>query len=497
MEPIRHSDFSGAMIDVNVNLAPENTVGILLNMDADIEIGSIASRLGTATIGAQLVASMNILGLWQHIDTANSSNNKLFATVNAAGGATSVIYDVIAGTTSVTGLTASKKMRFLTYGGATLAINGSNGERSYTASGGWITTGGVFDLANFPTSNTAELCIEFLDRIYAAGDSTNPSRLFYSSVYSGSAFSWTSGNGYVDIEAEDAGGPITALAKVPGYILVFKERSMHRWNFSSAFPESLVQIGTPSQESVIMAGGLCAFYSNSNEGAKGFYVTNGDRPKCISSDNTRPIKKFIDAISSSNEADIAGWATDKHFCWSVGDLSVDGETYTNCVLRYNRLLNQWSVRTYPQRFMVFGSYLLSGVNTTVGGGNDGTIYRMDKPGTYVDASTTTTKPFPFKVRTLHKTFGDMRRKTITEKLIVRGKNLGITRASAYVNEDLSQPIAIDGKATKVNRVVAEFQVSKDIKGNTIALQIAGESNGSQTVIREIEIPNISVDMQYT
>jgi len=493
MANIKQTDFSSGMIDVNVSLAPKNTVGLLLNADTDTEIGSVVSRFGTATIGAQLVAGKNILGLQQHIDVDTPSNNKLFATVNAAGDATSVVYDVVAGTTSVTGLTASKKMRFLTYNGATLALNGADVERSYT-SAGWITTGGAFDLANIPSANKVNLCVEFLDRVYVAGDFAALTRLYYSGVSNGSTVSWTVGNGYVDIEPEDGGGPITALSKVPGYILVFKERSIHRWNFSSAFPESLIQIGTPSQESVIMGGGLCAFYSNSNEGAKGFYITNGGRPESISQDNNRPIKKWVDAIQTANETEIAGWATDRYFCWSVGDLVVDGETYTNVVLKYNRLLNQWVIRTYPQRFKVFANYLVSGVNTIVGGGNDGTVYRMDKPGTFVDASAATTKNFSWKIRQHHNNFEDNHIKTLSENVVVKGKNLGSVRVVAYVDEKL-EPIEINGKNSQ-SKNLALFGIGKNIKGTTLSLEVSGESSGASSIIREIEMENITIDKSY-
>lgn len=488
------ADFSGGMIsDINVSLAPTNTVSLLLNMDADTEIGSVVSRLGTATRGAQLVAGNSILGLVQHIDADTPGNNKLFATINASGGATSVIYDVVAGTTSVTGLTASRKMRSLTFLGATLFINGSDAERSYT-SAGFITTGGAFDLANIPSSNKVNLCVEFLDRVYLAGDTDEPTRLYYSGVSNGTSVSWTSGNDYVDIEAEDGGGPITALAKVPGYILVFKERSMHRWNFSSAFPESLVQIGTPSQESVVTGGGLCAFYSNSNENAKGFYITNGDRPVCISQDNNRPIKKWVDAIAAANEANIAGFATDRGFKWSVGDLTVDGETYLNAWLCYNRVLNQWSLRTYPQEFTVFTNELVSGVNTIVGGGNDGTVYRVDKTGVYVDASTTTTQGFSWKVRQHHMTYGDNHEKVVGDTIVLRGKNIGSARICAYVDEEL-KPIALNAK-NMAKRVLKWFGIGNTIRGTTLSIEVAGESSGSQAILREIEIPSITVEKTY-
>jgi hypothetical protein len=490
MAQLKQQDFSGGMTSLNVSLAPSNTVDLGLNVNFDDEIGSAVTRLGTSTIGVQIVAGNSILGLVQHIDVDTASNNKLFATINASGGATSVIRNVTDASTDVTGLTASKKMRSLTFNGSTLFINGTDTERSYT-SAGFITTGGAFDLANMPAGN---LCIEFLDRVYVAGVTATLSRLLYSGVSSGTAVSWTVGNGYVDIEPEDAGGPITALGKVPGYILIFKERSLHRWNFSSAFPESLVQIGTPSQESVVMGGGVCAFYSNSNEGAKGFYVTNGGRPVCISQDNNRPIKKWVDAIASGTEANVAGWSTDRYFCWSIGDITVDGETYNNVVLKYNRLSNQWVIRTYPQEFKVFANYLISGVNTTVGGADDGTVYQMDKPGVYVDATTTTTKGFPWKVRQHHNNFSDNHQKTLSGNIVVRGKNLNTSRISAYVDEILN-PIEVNAKGF-LSKVLKVIGLGKQIKGTTLSIEVAGECNGAPSIVREIEIENITVDKNY-
>ena len=64
MASIKIQDFSGAMLsDANVSLSPANTVNLLLNCEADIEIGSVVSRLGRATIGTQMVDNMTVLGL--------------------------------------------------------------------------------------------------------------------------------------------------------------------------------------------------------------------------------------------------------------------------------------------------------------------------------------------------------------------------------------------------------------------------------------------------
>lgn len=490
----KQQDFNSAQVESNVSLAPSNSVSLLLNMDADFEIGSAVSRLGTATIGTQLVAGVNVLGAVQHVDQADTTKNKLFASVDDSSTPTNAdIYDVVAGTKSLQDDTKSLKVYFLNYNGDTLRLNGTDAVKAYN-SASWITTGGVFDLANMPAGY--KYPIEFLDRVYLWGNTTTPYRLYYSGVLTSSVISWTTGQGYVDIEPEDNGGEATGLGKVPGYILIFKRRSMHRWNYSSAFPESLVNIGAYSQESIIEGGGICAFYSDSNEDAKGFYVTNGDRPICISQDNNRPIKKWVDAIGAT--AVVAGWATNSYFCWSVGDLIIDGETFSNVVLKYNRILNQWSVRTYPQEFKCFVSYVVSGVHTIVGGADDGTIYRMDKTGTYVDASTTTTKAFQWKVRTQHNNFGENKEKSINERAVIRGKNLSSSRISFIVDEDIKNPIIMEESVLKRmwKLILSVFGINKSVKGTTICVEVAGLSGGARNYVREIELPNINVLDNY-
>jgi len=491
-QPFKYSDFSGGQAnDLNPNLIPKQCVDLGMNLDFDIEIGSAVSRLGTTIRGAQLVASMNILGLFQHIDNVTPANNKLFATVNAAGGVTSVIYDVVAGSTSQTGLTASKKMRYLNFQNATLAINGADAERSYT-SAGWITTGGAFDLANIPSSNKVNLCIVFLDRVYVAGDTAQPTRLYYSGVATGGAVSWTSGNGFVDIDGGSDNGAITALGKVPGYILVFKERAMSRWNYSSAFPEELVNLGCSSQESVVMGGGLCAFYSNSNENDKGFFITNGGRPQPISHDTTRPIKKWITAITAANEAIMAGWATNHGFAWSIGDVTVDGEAWTNVVLKYNRLLNQWSVRSYPSEFKVFAREIVSGVNTIVGGDDAGTVFRIDNAGTYSDNGTA----ISYRLRTRSTDFGRNERKEVESKVIVKGKGLEGSSTGIVIDEDRSEIITMGGEKwyTKLLKV---FGIDKKTKFTSLMVEVQGTTLNNQAVIREIELPDVDVTLNYT
>lgn len=484
-------DFSAGQIsDLNVSLAPQNSVSLALNLDADVEIGSLVSRFGTSRIGSQIVGAVSVLGLFQHVDQADTTKNKLFATINDGTSPTNAdIYDVAAGTKSLQDDTASLKTYFLNYAGDTLRLNGTDAPKAYNSTS-WITTGGVFDLANMPTGYKYPK--EFLDRVYLWGKSSAPYTLAYSGVLTAGAVSWTSGNGTIEIEPEDNGGEATGLGKVPGYLLIFKRRSMKRWNYSSAFPESLVQIGAYSQTSIIEGNGICAFYSDSNEDAKGFYLTDGGRPVCISQDNNRPIKKWVDAISAT--AVVSGWATDRYYCWSVGDLTVDGEAFTNVVLKYNRVLNQWTVRTYPSEFKVFAEYVASGVHSIVGGDDAGTVYQIDKTTVYTDANTSSTVPIPYKVRTQHNTYGTNKSKSLRDNVVVRGLNIRDITLHAILDEDLKNRVDLKSPSL-VKRVLSLFKLGDSVKGTTVSIEVSGQSTGARSYIREIEV-NAVADANY-
>jgi hypothetical protein len=493
LEPQFQKDFSAGMVtNINENIIPRNAVALGLNGDFDNELGSFVSRLGTGIVGAQLVDGMTVLGLHQFLDHVTPANNKLFAAINASGGATSVIYDVIAGTTSVTGLTASKKVRFLAYLGSLLALNGTDTERSYTPAGGWVTTGGAFDLANFPGSNKCNIVLEFLDRVYAAGDTVEPDRLYYSSVQTSGAVSWTSGNGFIDIEPEDGGGAISALGKVPGFLIIFKERSMKRFNLDSgADPESLVDIGTPSQESVISKAGLCAFFSASSRETQGFYITNGARPVPISHLRAKNIQKWVQAIPQSFHANVNGWGTENHFYWSIGDVTVDGTAYTNVVLRWSVKTGEWAVRTYPSEFRVWALYRdASGNNTTVAGDDNGHVIELDKPATYSDYAEGGVRQINWDVCTFEEDFDYNQIKDLKERLVYNTRRARGAEAYVRVNGGPYRGMgSIEGD-------ISEIELKEPLRGNYFQFGLRGQTDGRQAVLKEIEIPNIFITEKY-
>lgn len=487
-------DFSAGMItDINENIRPQNSVALGLNVDFDTELGSAVTRLGTFILGGQMIAGKIIRGL--HNFTTPAGISKLFSAINDTDDLSEVIYDE-AGNVVVTGLTPSKKVRFLTYLGSMLAINGADAELAWNGSA-WITSGGAFDLANIPSSNTVDLCAEFLDRVYVAGDDSEPDRLYYSNVASGGGVTWSGGDaGFVDIEAEDGGGGLTALAKVPGYLLLFKKRSLHRWNFETDEPESLVKIGTPSQESVIAQAGICGFFSASSRDTKGFYVTNGGRPVPISHLRTKNIARWVQAIPNSMYDSIAGWGDENHFYWSVGDLKVDGHVYHNVVLRWSIGTGEWCVRTYPTRFTVGTDYLNSeGEMVSVAGDNDGEIIELNRPETYNDYKTINGEPaivaIDYDIRSYQEKFQYNNFKTIEDKMVVSTRNGA--GATPYVIVNGSKMI----EAGSVDGDVYDGTFPENVKGNYFEFGLRGTVQGQRTVLKEIEIPAIRLHKNYT
>jgi len=481
------SFFSAMVTNFNESLIPDDSVKIGMNVDFDEELGSAKGRLGTGIINAQLVNNKPILGLHNFRDSVGAGH-KLFAVVS--DGTNSDIYDVEAGTKSLADDTKDLKTRFVTFGDECLRLNGTDAEKAWNGAA-WITTAGVFDLGNIPGSNKCSIGIEWKSRVYLLGDTAEPDRLYYSSVISGGAVSWTSGNGNVDIEPEDGGGGLKGIGKVPGYLLIFKERSMTRWNFSSAFPESLVNIGTPSHESIVYGAGLVAFFSASSKNARGFYITDGGRPVPISHDRVKNIKKWIDAIPVANESDISGFVSDRFFGWSIGDVTVDGTAYTNVVVRWNRILNQWSVRSYPTEFKFFSSYVDgSGNNAIVGGDDDGNVIEIDKGGIYDDYPSNT--PITWQISSQEEDFGFNEIKEVRENIVASTRNAIGAKIRVKVN---GGDWIVFNKEIKDD--ITEIKLDKTLRGNYFEFGLVGNQKGARATIKQIELPNVFVLPTYS
>ena len=354
-------------------IAPQTSVYFSSNFEFDTKIGSAKIREGIARLGVQIVNNSTVLGVHQFITTGGT--DVLLASVNdAATPDNSDIYSSSnAGATwtketeaAVVDWTKNLKVHFLTYLDTVVAYNGTDTAASSANGTTWVATGGNLEVQNFPAGDTA---IEWNDKVYVSGVSANKNRLYYSSVPSAGAITWD--GEYIDIEPEDGGGDITALAKVPGYLLIFKERSLKRWNGSSTFPDDLFRVGVASMEAVTECRGIAYFFAGNG---KGVYITNGGRPQKIS----RPVQDIIDAIPSAYYDDVNSHSDGDNVYFAIGDITLDGLTYGNCVLKYSVDSQTWSLQSYPAKEpQMWLSLKLSGVTYSAFGDDDGELVVID------------------------------------------------------------------------------------------------------------------------
>ena len=466
-ETVRWRDVSGGNIQkVSSDITIPNSVPFSMNLEFDRVLGEAVSRQGTNIIGSQMSAGNNCLGLFNHLDST-VANSVLLAGFNGS------IFDAGTGSEMLGGLNSSAQMEFATFLNTTLMLNGVQ-SRSYTNAGGWVSTGGALNVNGVPSGG--KFPIEFKDRVYCAVTD----RLYYTNTATGGSVSWSaSGSGSLQVEQEDGGGTLQGLNKVPGYLMVYKQRSLKRWNFDSTFPEDLINIGTQSHKSIVRARGKNYFFYGPN----GFYETQGGYPKLIS----RPIQRIIEGIASSFYTNINGWSDNKDVYWSVGDVTVNfdrgyTETYTNVVVRYTIDTQQFSVLRYAHNFRAMGQYISGNDVLIAGGDTNGQVLQINTGNTDYNGQAITyilqSPEIDFKSREYFK--------SIDEKIFVHSD--GTNGAEIQCRLDYS-----DWKSFgTIKDIVTEVSISKPMRARVFEFRLVDSITGEQIKLRGIDFPNVEV-----
>jgi len=282
--------------------------------------------------------------------------------------------------------------------------------------------------------------------------------------------SWTVGNKFMLVEQEDGGGKITCLTKVPGYVLIFKKRTLKRYDGSSAYPEDMVNQGAPSNEAVVISKGLC-WWVNEN----GAWATQGGEPQKIS---TFMVDEIIKSCSAANLENVAAGTDEEHIFWSFPSVTVDDVTYTNVVLKYNIAQNTWDARQYPTNHRVYAKYVdSSGAVFLVFGDNDGFVKKLDVG--YTDSG----KAIPYSIETQDLDFGlRMFQKEINQMGVItenvsKGSLLWRNR---HRPEDW-QPVG------KISEEVQPFK--SKLRGNYFNFKVQESTNSGSAIIHGFEFPS--------
>lgn len=315
-------------------VAPENSVQLAVNMNFD-RVGALQTRLGI-TLLCNLVDPILSLG-------AFNSDAPLRKILVQAGTGGVVIYSVDPFTGSFSGVLTmgnNNKVRYAQYLNLTWIASGIDGEAIKTFDGSTFGTTQV--PSGFPKGDYIQAGFE--GRVWVAQKNTGV--VYYTGIVQFTPPS-TYSFGTFDVNTDfiknfspQDGEQITALFTVPRALLVFKQNHIYRvYGATSADAYPAYNVGTFSQESIVQTKDGIYFHHSS-----GFYkFTYDGQPTEIS----RRVIDFIRAISLSNYSRVCGvWDGYDAIEWQVGEVTVEGVTFVNCVMRYTISTQIWTIYDY-------------------------------------------------------------------------------------------------------------------------------------------------------
>lgn len=473
LEPHSITNFSSGLLTkgaVSDSRMPLDACREVQNFHFD-EIGAAVLRKGITKLGDDL--SGNILGLFEFRDSGNGTNNQIIA----VDGTTAYYLSGGVWTSKRTGLTSGSKARFSTFLDYVFMVNGTEATAVWDGGGGTFATSG--NASGAPTGKFIE---NFRARMWIAGNSTYPDRLYFSSLPSSVTtplITWdtsvTTGD-WIDISPSD-GENITGLHRTKSHLLVFKNNHIYRVaSISQSEPDPSINVGTYSQESIVETKIGVLFHHPT-----GFFRYSDGGAEEIS----RPIIDIVEAISLSNYSSIAGWEDGDHAYWSVGDITINSISYTNVVVRYTISTQVWTMYTYPTQFRVSSPYNDGTTLFQIAGGSNGKVYKINV-GITDDSAVI---PYSLTSRSFSLDGFSSTRKTISKMVILHDRGTGGN--FSYQNEE-----AKESDWTPITQLQTYNTPAKglSVKGKELKFRISGNSSGEPFSFQGLEIIESSSEL---
>ena len=313
-------------------VAPTNSVQIAVNMNFD-QVGAVKTRPGVATYATQQAGAISSFGTLNVL----GSQPTLYVQVGTA------LYGYIANTFyPVRTLSVTTRARYAQYLNQIWMCNGHAGDPIMSSPGGSSNFTSANVPAGFPKADFISAGQE--GRLWVADSSTDT--LYYTDIvqFNGTyqPLTFTLATNFIADFSPQNGQSITGLFRVPRALLVFKQNTIFRvYGAYSVDPYPAYNVGTYSQESIVQAKDGVYFHHSS-----GFYKFNySSQPTELS----RRVIDFVRAIPRSYYGNVQGvWDGFDSIEWSVGPITVEGVSYSNCVMRYTISTQVWTIYDYPE-----------------------------------------------------------------------------------------------------------------------------------------------------
>jgi hypothetical protein len=461
---------------LNDTVTPENSVQLAVNLHFD-QIGSNSTRPGVSTYATTLAGEVGSFG---SLNVHGSATKYLFARV----GTTIQSLNTTTGnwTAVRTSLTGSGKARFSQFLNRTWMVNGNAGDAIKTSNGGTFDTTDV--PATFPKADFIEA--GYGGRVWIA-DSSKDILYYTDIVQSADGINYTTPltfditENFISKFSPQDGESITGLFRVPKALLLFKQNHIYRvYGVDNVDPYPAYNVGTYSQESIVQTKSGVFFHHSS-----GFYkFTYDTQPTEIS----RRIIDFVKAIPRSSYENIVG-VYDGYDAvkWSVGEVTVEGVTYSNCQLRYTISTQIWTVYDYADNeITAMISFDDGDTIEQIAGFSDGQVGKLDS------GTTDFGKPISYELIDRWRSFTEMyaSSKKITG-FTVLSKNGG--GALLQYQTDKQSVNKWSDLGTIEENYVSLFPNSETTDFNIVRTRIKGYTTGEPIIFDGVEILKLSDD----
>lgn len=337
----------GANTAVSPFLMKPTELAVLNGANISYILGAMLKDTGYKIVDAQIQANKSITGLFNFRES--SSTQKMLATVDdSTSDDTQLFYKTEAGTwTEIAGA----EIAWANFAGINVEMESFIGYCFIIGHGstdGFLpalslvgtTTSTSTNITNMPK---AKFIRRYRDRLYVANcqiSSTNyPYRVYYSSVPSAGAITWTQATDFFDVDFSD---DITGIGSGFDRLVVFTDSTTYFYD--QAQKKQVFEIGC-SNHRTIQGHISYMIFGNSD----GVWMTTGGQPQNISG-------KISNLLKASNHKNWFSSLIDEEYNLYLGNVTLDGVTYTNTLATYNIPTNTWRWRELGSTLTIMAKF---------------------------------------------------------------------------------------------------------------------------------------------
>jgi len=375
--PITYNNFvNGLTTDLpEINVVPPSLYA-MSNVNVSYKKGAILKRCGYEKVANTLEADKAITGLFDF--RQENGTEKMLATVNDSTDSDTQLFFRANGAGNWTEIAAAETA----WAGKPNVNVEMESFIGYCFFVGWGSTSLFLPVASLTgttfstTTNVTDMpqakyIKRYRDRLYIANcfySATNyPYRVYFSSVPSAGAITWDPAEDFFDVDYSEE---ITGMEQNWDRLVLFT-------NYSAYFYDGIGikktwDIGC-SNHRTIKNQGQYMIWANYD----GIWVSTGGFPQNIS-------ERVVDFIRGANMDNAFATLVDEEYHLHVGNVTVNGLSYSNCVIIWNIATNSFRIHEYADNINIMARYFEDGKNFVyLGGADDGNVYRLGK---YTDST---------------------------------------------------------------------------------------------------------------